>query len=72
VTSPRVIHIAGGNSEGVYDPFALELKERLEKLPGQTVQVINTAGSEDNAELVGSGDAELGIIQTDSSTPPGV
>ena len=69
---PRVIRIAGGRSDGLYYPVAQQLAKSLSKLTGQSVHVIETNGSEANLDLLSKGKAELGFIQTVSSTPQGI
>ncbi len=71
-TLPPVIRIAAGRPNGLYNKFTHEFAKQLEQRIGRPVEVIETAGSVDNTDLLNSGGAELALCQTYSSTPKGV
>jgi TRAP transporter TAXI family solute receptor len=60
---PKTFKLAAGQPGGMYEAFASSLKDVM-AAEGITVEVIETAGSIENAELVGSGEADLGLIQS--------
>ncbi|MEZ6141149.1 MAG: TAXI family TRAP transporter solute-binding subunit [Zavarzinella sp.] len=69
---PPVIRIAAGKEEGLYDSFAKDFARQLHERTGRPVQVIETAGSDENLELLREGKVELALIQTVSLAPEGV
>ncbi len=60
---PTTFKLAAGQPGGMYAAFASSLKDAL-ATEGITVEVIETAGSIENAELLRTGDADVGLIQS--------
>ncbi len=71
-TLPPEIRVAAGKKDGLYFTFAEQFAKRLQERTGRPVQVVETAGSEENVGLLRDGGVELALIQTDSLTPSGV
>jgi TRAP transporter TAXI family solute receptor len=71
-TLPPEIRIAAGKRDGLYHTFAQEFAKRLQNRTRRPVRVIETAGTEENVELLRTGGADLALIQTTSLTPAGV
>jgi TRAP transporter TAXI family solute receptor len=75
VEQRRVHHltIATGNSDGEYYAFATALSNVVAAHePKIQIRVLATDGSRQNAQLLADGDADLGIIQGDTSLDPSV
>ena len=64
---PKVIRIATGANNGAYYTFAQEYA-RLLASDGITLEVVPTAGSVENLELLKSGEVSLALIQGGSAT----
>ncbi len=60
---PKTFRLAAGQPGGMYEAFALALKDDL-AMQGYTVQILETAGSIENAELLRTGRADVGLIQS--------
>ncbi len=60
---PKTFTLAAGQPGGMYAAFATSLQEVL-ATEGITVEVLETAGSIENAELLRSGEADVGLIQS--------
>ncbi len=60
---PKTFTLAAGQPGGMYAAFAASLQEVL-ATEGITVEVLETAGSIENAELLRTGDADVGLIQS--------
>lgn len=60
---PNRITMAAGSAQGDYYRYALAYKKELAK-DGVTVEIIETAGSFENIELLSSGKADAGFIQS--------
>jgi TRAP-type uncharacterized transport system substrate-binding protein len=60
---PKTFTLAAGQAGGMYDAFATALQEAL-ATEGITVEVVETAGSIKNAELLRAGKADVGLIQS--------
>ena len=59
---PRTVRIAAGDPGGIYVAFARLLARRLRtRVEGLDVEVLFTAGTVENLDLLGSGDADLGL-----------
>lgn len=71
-TLPPEIRIAGGKKDGLYFTFAEQLAKRLRERTGRPVRVVETAGSEENVELLRTAGADLALIQPASLNPEGV
>lgn len=64
---PKVVRIATGANNGAYYTFAQEYA-RLLASDGITLEVVPTAGSVENLELLKSGEVSLALIQGGSAT----
>ncbi|HEU4639657.1 MAG TPA: TAXI family TRAP transporter solute-binding subunit [Candidatus Binatia bacterium] len=64
---PKVVRIATGANNGAYYTFAREYA-RLLASDGITLEVVPTAGSVENLELLKSGEVSLALIQGGSAT----
>lgn len=64
---PKVVRIATGANNGAYYTFAEEYA-RLLASDGITLEVVPTAGSVENLELLKSGEVSLALIQGGSAT----
>jgi hypothetical protein len=64
---PRVIRIASGAENGAYHAFAQEYAHLLAG-DGITLEVIPTAGTVDNLELLKRGEVSLALVQGGSAT----
>jgi TRAP transporter TAXI family solute receptor len=63
----RTLKIATGSNQGQYYAFAQAMAKVLERHSNHLrLQVLETAGSQENAELVASKKAQLGLIQSDT------
>ena len=60
---PRTITFAAGSSTGAYYAYALEYKKLLAE-SGLEVIVLETKGSRENLELLESGKADIGFVQS--------
>lgn len=60
---PKTFRLAAGASGGMYATFAESLRDELAK-DGYTVVALETAGSLENAELLRTGQADVGLIQS--------
>jgi TRAP transporter TAXI family solute receptor len=60
---PTSFKLAAGQSGGMYATFASALKNDLATV-GTTVEIIETAGSVENAELLRTGKADVALIQS--------
>jgi len=60
---PKTFTLAAGQPGGMYAAFAESLKDAL-ATEGITVEVLETAGSIENAELLSSRNADVGLIQS--------
>lgn len=69
---PALVRIAAGKKDGLYDTFARRFADHLASRAGVRVEVIETAGTEENLALLRAGGAELAIVQSDSLGPDGV
>ncbi len=59
---PKTITIATGNPQNAYFQFASEYKESLHK-QGIELNILSTAGSVENLELIQSGKADIAFVQ---------
>jgi TRAP transporter TAXI family solute receptor len=64
---PKVVRIATGANNGAYYTFAQEYA-RLLASDGITLEVVSTAGSIENLELLKKGEVSLALIQGGSAT----
>jgi uncharacterized protein len=64
---PKVVRIATGANNGAYYTFAQEYA-RLLASDGITLEVVPTAGSVENLELLKSGEVSLALVQGGSAT----
>jgi uncharacterized protein len=64
---PKIVRIATGAKNGAYYAFAQEYS-RLLASDGITVEVVPTAGSVENLELLNKGEVSLALIQGGSAT----
>jgi TRAP transporter TAXI family solute receptor len=64
---PRAIRIATGAADGAYYSFAQQYA-RLLASDGITLEVVPTAGTVDNLQLLKSGDVSLALVQGGSAT----
>lgn len=60
---PKTFTLAAGQPGGMYAAFAASLRDAL-ATEGITVEVIETAGSIENAELLRAGEADVGLVQS--------
>ena len=60
---PPTIRLAAGQAGGMYEAFAASLRDQLAE-EGYRVDVMETAGSIENAELLRTGQADVGLIQS--------
>ena len=60
---PKTFTLAAGQPGGMYTSFAGSLRDAM-AAEGITVEVIETAGSIENAELVRTGDVDIALIQS--------
>ena len=60
--------IAGGGKAGIYYGYGQELAAVLNRELGADVVVLETAGSVENLQLVGSGDALFGVTAADAAS----
>ena len=60
---PKTFRLAAGQPGGMYEAFAEALRDEL-AVQGYMVQILETAGSIDNAELLRTGKADVGLIQS--------
>jgi TRAP transporter TAXI family solute receptor len=60
---PTTFRLAAGQPGGMYEAFAEGLKNQL-ALQGYTVEILETAGSIENAALLRTGQADVGLIQS--------
>jgi TRAP-type uncharacterized transport system substrate-binding protein len=60
---PKTFALAAGQPGGMYASFASSLKDSL-ATDGINVEIIETAGSIENAELLRTGNADVGLIQS--------
>ncbi len=60
---PKTFTLAAGQPGGMYASFASSLQEAL-ATEGIDVEIIETAGSIENAELLRTGNADVGLIQS--------
>jgi TRAP transporter TAXI family solute receptor len=65
---PHRIRIASGGAGGMYYRVSETLADRLSKHADRPVEVLETAGSYANRELLESGRAELGLLQSEALT----
>ena len=65
---PKFVRIATGPKNGAYYAFA-EQYARLLKDDGITLEVVPTAGSVENFDLLKKGEASLALVQGGSATP---
>jgi TRAP transporter TAXI family solute receptor len=67
----RTLTVATGSNRGQYYAFAKALAEVLERRSHHLrLKVLETAGSQENAELVASKKAQLGLVQSDTVLEP--
>jgi uncharacterized protein len=67
----RTLTVATGSDKGQYYAFATALAKVLERRSEYLrLKVLATAGSQENAELVGSKKAQLGLVQSDTPLEP--
>ena len=59
--------IAGGNPEGVYYNYGLQLASAAQSEIGAGIDVMRTQGSVENLQLVASGEALIGFAQGDTA-----
>lgn len=69
---PRRVRIATAAGGGLYHMLGRALAPGLERRLGRPVEVLETAGSEQNLELVRSGRAELAMLQGEVAGGEGV
>jgi TRAP transporter TAXI family solute receptor len=62
---PRLVRIAAGSQGGEYDLVARVLAEVMEENSTGRVEPVNTDGSAENIELLGSGKVQLALLQAD-------
>ncbi|MGO3146721.1 MAG: TAXI family TRAP transporter solute-binding subunit [Leucobacter sp.] len=65
--APTQYEIAGGSSSGVYFSFAEQLAQAEHRALGSDFEAIETQGSIENLERVGTGEALLGFAQGDAA-----
>jgi TRAP transporter TAXI family solute receptor len=65
---PPRIRIASGGAGGMYHRVSDKLAEHLSRQTGRQVEVLETAGSYANRELLEGGQAELGLLQSEALT----
>jgi len=62
---------AAGTEGGTYARFASTFADTLEADETIDIRVIPTAGAEENAQMIGNGTADLGLVQSDTTVWPG-
>lgn len=62
---PAAIHVATGDSHGLYHQFWLEVEPILEERLGREVTLHDTTGSVANRQLLAEGDVHLAMMQGD-------
>ena len=62
-TLPQNIVIATGEEGGLYFALGGEIRTSLERRLGRGTDVVTTAGSVQNVEMLRNGDADIAIIQ---------
>ncbi|GAB5376513.1 MAG: hypothetical protein AcusKO_29750 [Acuticoccus sp.] len=69
---PRVLRVSAGTDGGTYRAFAdaIATTFRAEDLP--PIEVMNSAGANQNARRVATGEADFGLIQSDTAVDPNV
>ena len=60
---PRVLRIATAQPTGLYHKLGGELAERLRARTRRKVELVDTAGSIENAERLAAGDVDLAVLQ---------
>ena len=63
---PNQLKMATGSSTGAYHRFGLELRDIL-ALSGVDLELLNTAGSKENAMLLAEGEVDIALIQGGTS-----
>jgi len=63
-TLPSTIRIAAGQTVGVYHPLGMTYAPILEKRTGRKVDVLQTSGSVENAQLLAARKAEIALVQS--------
>lgn len=69
---PAVVRIAAGRPGGQFHEAAAALAPRLSARLGLPVELVSTEGSEENADAVRRGRAELALVQANRATMRGV
>lgn len=69
---PSQIRIAGGIPDGVYIEIANELKKRILANHGVECEVVSTEGSNDNVDMLQSGEVVLACVQEDARHSEGL
>lgn len=59
------LRLATASAGGTYEQLGRRIAERARERLGRPIQVLNTAGSYDNAERLANGEADLAILQSD-------
>jgi TRAP-type uncharacterized transport system substrate-binding protein len=68
VAPPKVVRIATGAKNGAYYSFAQQYA-RLLASDGIVLEVVSTAGSVENFELLKKGEVSLALVQSGSASP---
>lgn len=69
---PSQISIAGGIPDGVYIEIANELKKRILANHGVECEVVSSEGSNDNVDMLQSGEVVLACVQEDARNSEGL